>query len=896
MTLYSRGTDFRSGQHLTFSRFYYALVFLPDRYAAQIYLLLQRPIGTTAVQVGWLDSLTMSKPLNVIALISGGKDSLYTLLHCIQNGHKVVALANLCPALPEDAAPDAREVEDMNSFMYQTVGHSVIPLYADVLQLPLYRQQIRGTSNQTGRYYDSSLAEGALDETEDLVPLLNDVVKHHPEANSICSGAILSTYQRTRIESVALRLGLVPLAYLWQYPFLSAPPSRRDSLTGLLEDMCSVGCDSRIIKIASGGMPDDLLWTNVTQPQSMRHIVDSMAPFFENDEPGLRGAVLGEGGEFETLALNGPRQVWVSKIDIAAEDNSVVSEEAGVKWLRVGRAKVIERDTDTDARATVDLVPVPSALDPQFKQIVERGLPITAASNANGSSAKSSYSSRSLKQTYKFSRESNTINIANLTSHELPADAAQQTEHIIADVRRILLEISKAGNLGSPLYSDSIVSTTILLASMASFPSVNTSYSKLFSPGLPNPPARVTVACYLPPGVQVSFSFTISLLPRSTHRGLHVQSRSYWAPANIGPYSQAISVVIDGQDERDQCEFAYVAGQIPLVPATMEILQAPFPDQAVLALQHLWRVGQERGVDLWMWGIAFLPRLDDAEQSGRPCIAAEVWRQAHMTTVHGKLVMQGTSDNEEEDGDNENGPDAWDLKHNRGRAGRVVPTVGQHRHVLPNSAVVKTPLKRPYVPPSVIAEVEELPRAAPIEWHSHGLGGLAKISGVTPRVFAASYRYGWGSLSICTYRRPASESKEQEHSHEADEQEFKNDTGPEIEHHFVTFQIFESATTSEKKVPKVLELAASHLHHSWASLEMDETKNTQAVIHGTAYLSGSLGEETLAAVAGLEAIPGLIIIPSCELWGDCDTRDVSDVPRAGLAKLSLALTLRIDTF
>jgi diphthine-ammonia ligase len=839
----------------------------------------------------------MSKPLTVIALISGGKDSLYTLVHCIQNGHKVVALANLYPPLPEDAAPDAPEVEDMNSFMYQTVGHSVIPVYADVLQLPLYRQQIRGTSNQTGRYYDSSLAGGALDETEDLVPLLIDVVKHHPEANAICSGAILSTYQRTRIESVAIRLGLVPLAYLWQYPFLPAPPSRRDSLTGLLEDMSSAGCDSRIIKIASGGMLDDLLWTNVAQSQIMRHIVASMAPFFENDEPGLRGAILGEGGEFETLALNGPRQVWVSKIDIAAVENSVVSEEGGVKWLRVGRAKVIEQDTDTDAGPTVDLVPVPSALDPQFKHIVERGLPITAASNANGPSAKSTYSSKSLKQTYKFSRESNTINIANLTSHELHADAAQQTEHIITDVRTILFEISKASSFGPPLYSDSIVSTTILLASMSSFPSVNTSYSKLFLPGLPNPPARVTIACSLPPGIQVSISFTISLPLRSTHRGLHVQSRSYWAPANIGPYSQAISTRIDGQDEKDQCEFAYVAGQIPLVPATMEILQAPFPDQTVLALQHLWRVGQERGVDLWTWGIAFLPRLDDAEQSGRPYIAAEVWRQAHLTTVHGKLVVQGTNDDEEEDGDDVNGPDAWDLKHNRGRAVRVVPTIGQHRHVLPNSAVIKTHLKRPYVPPSVIAEVEELPRAAPIEWHSHGLGGLAKIPGGTPRVFAASYRYGWGSLSICTYARPASEGQEEEHSHEPDEHEFKNNAGHEVEHHFVTFQIFESATINEEqKLPKVLELAASHLHHSCASLEMDGTANAQAVIHGTAYLSGSLGEETLAAFGGLAAIPGLTIIPCRELWGDCDTRDVSNVPRAGPEKLSLALTLRIDTF
>ncbi|KAH2141994.1 hypothetical protein KXV68_007084, partial [Aspergillus fumigatus] len=45
--------------------------------------------------------------LNVIALISGGKDSLYSILHCIRNGHKVVALANLYPSTSRQAASTA---------------------------------------------------------------------------------------------------------------------------------------------------------------------------------------------------------------------------------------------------------------------------------------------------------------------------------------------------------------------------------------------------------------------------------------------------------------------------------------------------------------------------------------------------------------------------------------------------------------------------------------------------------------------------------------------------------------------------------------------------------------------------------------------------------------------
>ena len=68
----------------------------------------------------------MNEHLNVIALISGGKDSFFSILHCIQNGHRIVALANLYPSNPSDT-------NDLNSYMYQTVGHDIIPLYEDAL-------------------------------------------------------------------------------------------------------------------------------------------------------------------------------------------------------------------------------------------------------------------------------------------------------------------------------------------------------------------------------------------------------------------------------------------------------------------------------------------------------------------------------------------------------------------------------------------------------------------------------------------------------------------------------------------------------------------------------------------------------------------------------------------
>ncbi|RAK95523.1 diphthine--ammonia ligase family protein, partial [Aspergillus ibericus CBS 121593] len=248
---------------------------------------------------------TSPTSLNVIALISGGKDSLYSILHCIRNGHKVVALGNLYPKRTttnttnndSNATETSRddkgdeeeeeEEEDIDSFMYQTIGHSIIPQYESALGIPLYRQEIVGSAVDTGRVYrDTSSSSSSSsspkgdgneegteekDETESLIPLLTRIKRAHPEANAISAGAILSTYQRTRIENVAARMGLAPLAWLWMYPVLPAPVERLGlpGEAGLLEDMAAVGCEARIIKVASGGLDGGFLWGDVAGRDGM---------------------------------------------------------------------------------------------------------------------------------------------------------------------------------------------------------------------------------------------------------------------------------------------------------------------------------------------------------------------------------------------------------------------------------------------------------------------------------------------------------------------------------------------------------------------------------------------------------------------------------------------------
>ncbi len=69
---------------------------------------------------------------------SGGKDSCYNMLLCQRYGHDVTALANLLPMSPD--------VDELDSYMFQTVGHQIVSLYAQCMGVPLYRRRISGAS------------------------------------------------------------------------------------------------------------------------------------------------------------------------------------------------------------------------------------------------------------------------------------------------------------------------------------------------------------------------------------------------------------------------------------------------------------------------------------------------------------------------------------------------------------------------------------------------------------------------------------------------------------------------------------------------------------------------------------------------------------------------------
>ncbi|XP_052870212.1 uncharacterized protein LOC128275670 isoform X2 [Anopheles cruzii] len=211
------------------------------------------------------------KKMRVVALVSGGKDSTYNMMQVTAEGHEVVALANLHP----------KDRDELDSYMYQTVGHQGIEKLAQAMELPLYRRMTRGNSINTKGHYEPT----EDDEVEDLYELLA-MVQREQHIEAVAVGAILSDYQRVRVENVCARLNLVSLAYLW----------RRDQ-TELLQEMIDCQVHAIIIKVAALGlMPDRHLGKSLKEMQPHLQLM--------RDKYGLN--VCGEGGEYETFTLDCP--------------------------------------------------------------------------------------------------------------------------------------------------------------------------------------------------------------------------------------------------------------------------------------------------------------------------------------------------------------------------------------------------------------------------------------------------------------------------------------------------------------------------------------------------------------------------------------------------------------
>jgi diphthine-ammonia ligase len=168
----------------------------------------------------------MNAGMRFIALVSGGKDSIYSVMRCMQLGHDCCCLANLHP-------PATAQSDECDSFTFQTVGCGAVEHVAKAMQLSLVRAPLHGGCVRSTCEYEAT----AGDEVEDLLRLIEECMKLYPDAQAVSCGAVLSDYQRLRVENVCRRLQLTCLAPLWRIP---------QQL--LVESMLADGVDAIIVK------------------------------------------------------------------------------------------------------------------------------------------------------------------------------------------------------------------------------------------------------------------------------------------------------------------------------------------------------------------------------------------------------------------------------------------------------------------------------------------------------------------------------------------------------------------------------------------------------------------------------------------------------------------------
>jgi len=127
-----------------------------------------------------------------------------------------------------------------------------------------------------------------------------------------------------------------------------------------------------------------------------------------------------------------------------------------------------------------------------------------------------------------------------------------------------------------------LVAVVMYVGSMSDYAKYNSVYIKFFSS---QPPVRICVEAPLPIDTPLlidalAYQSLAENEVHNTRQCMHVQGISHWAPANIGPYSQAIWVG----------DILYVAGQIGLVPGSMKLMEGGARMECKLALRHINRI------------------------------------------------------------------------------------------------------------------------------------------------------------------------------------------------------------------------------------------------------------------------------------------------------------------
>jgi diphthine-ammonia ligase len=198
----------------------------------------------------------MNLIMKAAVLFSGGKDSTMAVYKAMEDGWTVEYLLSM-------------HSENPHSYMFHVPNIHLTVLLSQAMGIPLIQAKTPGEKEE---------------ELDDLRRALNELKNRGVEA--VFTGAIHSEYQKSRIDGLCHELGLKSIAPLWH----------RDPLE-YMQEVVSLGFEVIITSVAAEGLDES--WLGRTLDEDLLEELKGL-----HKKYGLHMAF--EGGEAETLVLNGP--------------------------------------------------------------------------------------------------------------------------------------------------------------------------------------------------------------------------------------------------------------------------------------------------------------------------------------------------------------------------------------------------------------------------------------------------------------------------------------------------------------------------------------------------------------------------------------------------------------
>ena len=191
--------------------------------------------------------------MRVAVLATGGKDSALALYKVLNEDHEVKYLVSMIP-LRED------------SWMFHYPNIRLVDLFAEAAEIPLVKAETLAVKER---------------EVEDLKRLIEGL-----DVDAIVSGAVASTYQKSRIEKICEQLRLKCIAPLWH-----------ENPLNILKEILDLKFEVIITGVYAYGFSEEWLGRKIDEA-SIKALIEL------NKQYGV--SLVGEGGEYETLVLDAP--------------------------------------------------------------------------------------------------------------------------------------------------------------------------------------------------------------------------------------------------------------------------------------------------------------------------------------------------------------------------------------------------------------------------------------------------------------------------------------------------------------------------------------------------------------------------------------------------------------